>query len=101
MKRRITINTLDATLTAGTAAERMQPALPKERTIMPVSLQSLGAGRPLALAWLVALAVVSATLAARAATFLSSAMPPTVDGADIANLGAQTGSDKWFFQSAN
>jgi autotransporter-associated beta strand protein len=38
---------------------------------------------------------------ARAATFFSSATAPTVDGADIANLGGQAGSDKWFFQSGN
>lgn len=36
-----------------------------------------------------------------AATFSSSATPPTVDGADVANLGAQSGTDKWFFQSGN
>ncbi len=33
------------------------------------------------------------------ATFSASAQPPTVDQADIANLTAQTGTDKWFFQS--
>jgi hypothetical protein len=37
----------------------------------------------------------------QAGMFASSTNAPIVDGADIANLGAQTGSDKWFFQSAN
>ena len=38
---------------------------------------------------------------ARAATFSSSATAPTVDSTDVANYAAQTGTDKWFFQSAN
>ncbi len=38
---------------------------------------------------------------ARSATFSSSATPPTVDSTDVANLAAQTGTDKWFFQTAN
>ena len=32
------------------------------------------------------------------ATFSSSAIPPAVDSADVANLAAQTGTDKWFFE---
>ena len=36
-----------------------------------------------------------------AGTFSSSTNPPVVDVTDIANLAPQTGSDKWFFQSAN
>lgn len=35
------------------------------------------------------------------ATFSSSATAPTVDSTDIANLATPTGSDKWFFQSAD
>ena len=101
MKNQMMMNQLNATLTAGTTEERMQPALPKERTVLPVSLDSPGACRSLALSWLAALALGFATTASRAATFFSSATAPTVDGADIANLGAQTGNDKWFFQSAN
>ena len=31
------------------------------------------------------------------ATFSSSATPPAVDSTDVANLAAQTGTDKWFF----
>ena len=34
-------------------------------------------------------------------TFSSSAEPPVVDSADIANFAAQTGTDKWFFESKN
>ena len=48
--------------------------------------------------------VIAALLAAshvQAATFSSSATPPTVDGGDISNFGTQTGSDKWFFQAKN
>jgi hypothetical protein len=37
----------------------------------------------------------------RAATFSSSANPPAVNSTDVANFAAQTGTDKWFFQSAN
>ena len=51
------------------------------------------------------LAVAALALAAftpsRAATFTSSANPPAVNSTDVANLAAQTGTDKWFFQSAN
>lgn len=36
-----------------------------------------------------------------AATFSSSTSAPVVDSTDVANLVAQTGSDKWFFQSGN
>ena len=38
---------------------------------------------------------------ARSATFSSRATAPTVDSTDVANLAAQTGTDKWFFQTAN
>ena len=34
-------------------------------------------------------------------TFTSSTTAPVVNGADIANLATQTGSDKWFFQSSD
>jgi hypothetical protein len=34
-------------------------------------------------------------------TFSSTTTVPVVDGADIANLGAQTSNDKWFFQTGN
>jgi alpha-galactosidase len=47
---------------------------------------------------LTALALVSL---APAATFSSSTTAPRVDATDIANLGTETGNDKWFFQSAN
>lgn len=43
--------------------------------------------------------VMSAT--ARSATFSSNANAPAVDSTDVANLAAQTGTDKWFFQTAN
>jgi autotransporter-associated beta strand protein len=36
-----------------------------------------------------------------AGTFSSSTTAPVASGYDIANLAAQTGTDKWFFQSAN
>ena len=39
--------------------------------------------------------------ALRAATFSSSTTAPVVHSTDVANLAAQTGTDKWFFQSAN
>jgi hypothetical protein len=45
-------------------------------------------------------ATASATTA-QLGTFTSTTTAPVVDGADIANLGTQTGSDKWFFQTAN
>jgi hypothetical protein len=38
---------------------------------------------------------------ARSATFSSSTTAPTVDSTDVANLTGRTGSDKWFFQTAN
>jgi len=41
------------------------------------------------------------TSPAGAATFSSSTSPPVVNSTDIANFGAQTGTDKWFFQTAN
>ncbi len=44
---------------------------------------------------------VAASQVTRAATFTSSATPPTVDSTDVANLAARTGSDKWFFQTAD
>ena len=34
-------------------------------------------------------------------TFSSSTSPPAVQATDIANLATQTGSDKWFFQTAD
>jgi hypothetical protein len=34
-------------------------------------------------------------------TFFSSAEPPAVDSADIANLAEQTGTDKWFYGGGN
>jgi alpha-galactosidase len=37
----------------------------------------------------------------QAGTFSSSTTAPTVQATDIANLATQTGSDKWFFQSAD
>ena len=49
----------------------------------------------------VAAALLAAFTPARAATFSSSASAPAVDSTDVANFAAQTGSDKWFFQSAN
>jgi len=36
-----------------------------------------------------------------AGTFSISTTPPTVQATDIANLGTQTGTDKWFFQTSN
>jgi autotransporter-associated beta strand protein len=36
-----------------------------------------------------------------AGTFSSSTTAPVVNGADIANLATQTGSDKWFFQTSD
>jgi hypothetical protein len=36
-----------------------------------------------------------------AGTFSSSTTAPAVNASDIANLATQTGSDKWFFQTAN
>ena len=36
-----------------------------------------------------------------AGTFSSSVNAPAVQATDIANLGTQTGTDKWFFQTAN
>ena len=55
------------------------------------------------LRWIVAaaLCVAAGARATYAATFSSSTIAPTVDATDIANLGAATGSDKWFFQTAN
>lgn len=38
---------------------------------------------------------------ATAGTFSSSATAPAVDSTDVANYAAQTGTDKWFFQSSN
>jgi alpha-galactosidase len=37
----------------------------------------------------------------QAGSFSSSTTAPVVNGADIANLATQTGSDKWFFQTAD
>jgi len=56
--------------------------------------------------WLRCIAVAALGVAvgarpAHAATFSSSTNAPTVDATDIANLAPQTGSDKWWFQSAN
>jgi len=48
-----------------------------------------------------ALAVLALASSVRAATFSSSATAPLVDATDIANLAPQTGSYKWWFQSAN
>ena len=45
-------------------------------------------------------AAASATTA-QLGTFSSTTTAPVIDGADIANLGAQTSNDKWFFQTAN
>ena len=36
-----------------------------------------------------------------AGTFSSNATAPAVDSTDVANFAAQTGTDKWFFQTAN
>ena len=46
-------------------------------------------------------AALALLASSEAATFSSSASAPTVHSTDIANLAAQTGTDKWFFQSAN
>ena len=46
-------------------------------------------------------AALALLASSEAATFSSSATAPTVGSTDIANLAAQTGTDKWFFQSAN
>lgn len=55
-------------------------------------------GIALALAGVAALAPVGAVYGA---TFSSSTTAPTVNASDVANFGAQTGTDKWFFQTAN
>ena len=50
---------------------------------------------------IVACALVGLAGITRAATFTNSANPPNVDFTDVANFAAQTGTDKWFFQSKN
>jgi hypothetical protein len=45
--------------------------------------------------------LANTTTVAEGAIFASSAEPPAVDSYDVANLAAQKGTDKWFFQSGD
>lgn len=45
--------------------------------------------------------ILGSVICSQAGSFNSSTTAPAVNGADIANLAAQTGTDKWFFQTAD
>lgn len=50
-------------------------------------------------AMIAALAFYGAADKSQAGTFSSSTTAPVVNVSDLANFAAQTGTDKWFFQT--
>jgi alpha-galactosidase len=85
------------------ARRQARESLPARRvaaSICWLSLPMKTTSQRLGLVFTVLAALAFAT-PLRAGTFSSSVNPPAVQASDIANFGAQTGTDKWFFQSGN